>query len=700
MQGIVHDPLLAIVEYMARHYRRTISTLEICAGLPLQNGVLDMSLFGRAAYRAGLNANQLGTPVNMLPDAALPCVLLADQQAWVVLRREQEQLVVWQPGLGEHVVAQGKLNHATVWMLTPLPYVDDRAPSYDNQAHWLRRGLARSVPIYRDALLASLMINLLAIVLPLFTMNVYDRVVPNQAFYTLWVLVGGVVFALAFDFALRHVRSALIDFAAKKTDIYLSSRVMESVLGCRLTSRPASVGAFIKQVGEYESLRDFLASMTLTTLVDLPFSVLFLAVIAWLAGPLALIPFFLILLLLGYSLWLQPKLKQEIKSSSQQNQQRQAQLAETVAALESIKLSGAESMLQWRWEQATAALGSASVRTRMLMNQLGQMNMLVQQFNTVLTVIGGVYLIAAGDLSMGGLIAASMLGGRALAPGMQLAGLFGKWENAREAHTTLSNLLSLPQEQQSSASQRLQPSVLHGALSLRTVSFAYPQTPQPIINELSLSISAGERIAIIGRIGAGKSTLLRMLAGLYQPDKGQVLVDGIHSEQLSLSFLRRNMGMVLQDQSLLYGTIRDNIALGCPDLDDDSLLRAAERAGVMNFVRDDPQGLHKAVGEGGAWLSGGQRQAVTLARALVREPKILLLDEPTSAMDNRSEQWVKDMLLSLPGKPTIVINTHKMSMLDIVDRVIVLEAGKIVIDGSKDAVLQRLSEGPVVRMAG
>lgn len=700
MQGIANDPLLAAVNYMARHFRRTVSALEICAGLPLQNGVLDASLFGRAAYRAGLNANQLGTPISTLPDAALPCVLIAEQQAWVVLRRQHDEWVVWQADRGEHVVAEEQLSHAVVWLLSPLPYTDERAPSYDDQSNWLMRGLARSVPIYRDALLASLMINLLAIVLPLFTMNVYDRVVPNQAFYTLWVLAAGVVLAIGFDFALRQVRSTLIDFAAKKTDLYLSSRVMEAILGCRLTSRPASVGAFIKQVGEYESLRDFLASMTLTTLVDLPFCVLFLAVIAWLAGPLALIPLFLIVLLLGYSLWLQPQLKREIQAASQQNQQRQAQLAETVAALESIKLSGAESMLQWRWEQATVALGSASVRTRMLINQLGQMNTLVQQLNTVLTVIGGVYLIGAGDLSMGGLIAASMLGGRAMAPGMQLAGLFGKWENAREAHATLSHLLSLPQEQPLAAAQRLQPSVLQGALNLRTVSFSYPQTPQPVINQLSLSIGAGERVAIIGRIGAGKSTLLRLLAGLHQPSEGQVLVDGIHSEQLSLHFLRRNTGMVLQDQPLLYGSIRDNIALGCPDLDDDSLLRAAERAGVMNFVRDDPQGLHKAVGEGGAWLSGGQRQAVALARALVREPKILLLDEPTSAMDNRSEQWVKDMLLSLPGKPTLVINTHKMSMLDIVERVIVLDAGQVVMDGSKDAVLRRLSEGPLVRMAG
>ncbi|ELI1813050.1 type I secretion system permease/ATPase, partial [Vibrio fluvialis] len=515
---------------------------------------------------------------------------------------------------------------------------DERSPEVlkTRHGHWFWGTIWQSKRIYRDVLVASVLINLFAIAAPMFTRLVYDKVVPNLAFETLWVLASGVFIIFLFDLTLKLLRNYFIDVAGKKSDILISSKLFAKVMGIRMESRPPSVGAFARHLQEFESIREFFTSATIASLIDLPFALLFLTLIWLMAGNLVLVPVAGVVILIVYSLLIQAPLRRAIEEGSRLASQKYANLIESLAGLETLKLFGAQSQFQYRWEEAVAHMANWNIKSRRITDGIQNTAGFVQQSSNVGMIILGVYLIAEGDLTMGGLIAATMLSGRAIGPLVQLSLLSTRYNQAKSSLTIIEQVMAMPDEQEEGKRYIHRP-MIQGKIELDKVTFHYPNSPVASIRDLSLTINPGEKVAIIGRIGSGKTTLERLIMGLYQPTEGHVRIDDTDIQQLHHIDVRRNIGCVPQESVLFYGTIRDNITLGRPLADDRDVMDAANRAGVTVFTQQDPAGLERQVGEGGLLLSGGQRQAVAIARALLGRPPVLLMDEPTSAMDNRSE---------------------------------------------------------------
>ncbi len=696
------DPLLGCLVFLTKYYGKPFSEQALGHGLPMVNGRLQSGQLPRAAERGGLTAKLVRKPLESIADLLLPCIaLLEDQRACVVLAfdREAKKIQVAWPEVNESAewIDLDQLNQAATGELC---YVrkryrfDARAPELLTtlKGHWFWSTLKLSVPIYRDALIASLFISLFAVASPLFVMNVYDRVVPNQALETLWVLVAGMGIVILFDFAMKQMRAHLLDIAAKKSDLILSARLFEKLLNMRMESRPNSTGAFSRNIQEFDAIRDFIASTTMAALVDVPFSLVFLLIIFIVSGPLVGIPVVIIALMLAYGLWSKNRIRQQVDEASRFATQRNAHLIESVSGVESLKINRAENQFQQRWEELSANIANWNLNLRRLSTRVGNVNGFLLQLNTVAIVALGVYQIAEVEMSMGGLIAAVMLSGRALQPFAQVALLTTRYNQADAALSALNQLMEQPEER---TDQYLHRAFIDGRIQFEQVSFCYPNAQSASLKNLSFSIEPGEKVAIIGRIGAGKTSVEKLLLGLYLPQQGAIRVDGVDIQQISPADLRQKVGCLPQDINLFFGSIRDNISLGVPHIDDERVLRAAKLAGVTEFTDLDPEGLDRQVGERGQFLSGGQRQAVALARALLFNPPVVVLDEPTSHMDNMAEAKIKQQLSTVLANKTVLLITHKLSLLDLVDRVIVLERGHKVADGPKAQVLQLLQEGKV-----
>ncbi|HNI71898.1 MAG TPA: type I secretion system permease/ATPase, partial [Accumulibacter sp.] len=580
----------------------------------------------------------------------------------------------------------------------PVFRFDSRTPTVgDTQpAHWFWGALEQQWPVYRDVLGAALLINLFALAVPLFTMNVYDRVVPNRALETLWVLAIGVGVVLIADVVLRMLRGYFVDLASARVDLQLSALIMERVLGMRMEERPASVGSFAANLRSFESVRDFITSATVTALIDLPFAVIFLLVTAWIAWPLILPPLAGILIVAAYAFVIQHRMHELSETTYRAAAQRNATLVESLTGLETIKAHGAEAQMQSRWETSAAFLSRVSNQTRILSASAVNGASTVQQLVSVAVVLLGVYLIAENQLSMGGLIACSMLASRALAPLGQLVGLLMQYQTARTSLESLDKTMNNPVERPPGANF-IQRRELRGDIEFKDVSFSYPNRQDSALRNVSFRIAAGEKVALIGRVGSGKTTVEKLILGLYRPTSGAVLLDGIDVRQLDPADMRRNVGYVGQDATLFFGTLRDNIVLGQPQFDDAAVVAAAEIAGLGEFVNAHPQGFDMLIGERGESLSGGQRQSVAVARAVLGNAPILLLDEPTSAMDFSTEERIKDNLKRYAAGKSVVLVTHRTSLLDMVDRIIVVDGGRILADGPRDKVIEALQSGKIAR---
>ncbi len=697
------DPLLDCLVFACAAYQRAKSAEALTAGLPLQDGRLTPALFVRAASRAGLSARLVQRELGRIPPQVLPAILLLKSHRAVVLlgMSPDGQWRVADPdlGMGEVLLPPGRLAEdyaGSALFLRPEAQFDARTAQHPEptSGHWFWGSLRRLWPIYSEVLLAALLINLFALVTPLFVMHVYNRVVPNRAMETLWVLAIGVVVIYLFDTLMRSLRAYFLDVASKKFDVSLSARLFEQVMGVRMEARPRSVGAFANQLSEFESFREFITSATLTTLIDVPFAVLFLIVIAWLGGPVALVPLALMPLVLLYGVAVQARLRDLVLKTQRLAAQKHATLIETLTSLETVRATGAAGPVQRRWEQVVGNMARLSMRSRMLATSAVNVASLAVQLATVGIVVVGVYRIVDGNLSVGGLIACIMLASRAMAPLAQVAGLLVRFDQSMAALKVVDQIMQLPVERPVGSSFLHRPT-LQGAIEFSDVTFKYPGQDLAALDKVSLRITAGERIAIIGRIGSGKSTLERLILGLYQPTAGAVLVDGIDLRQIDPADLRRNVGYVPQDVGLFFGTVRDNITLAAPHASDEAVLRAAEIAGVSAFTSRHPAGLDLPVGERGEGLSGGQRQTISIARALLLEPPILIMDEPTNAMDNTTEEQFKTRLAPLVQGRTLLLVTHRASLLSLVDRIIVMDNGRIVADGPKDTVLEALRSGQV-----
>ncbi|THG86091.1 type I secretion system permease/ATPase [Pseudomonas sp. A-1] len=696
------DPLLDGLAILCRLHDRPLNRASLRAGLPLPGQCLNAELLPRAAARAGLQARLLRRPLDGIAALNLPVLLLLRDGRSAVLRQwgadgralilpseadggeqwlEREQLATDYAGLALFARPRHELEEL-------------REPLVPRVQSWFRDTLRLSRWLYTDAMFASLLINLLGLAVPLFVMQTYDRVVPNQALSTLWVLTAGLLLATLFELLLRVLRFRLLDIAGKKTDVVLSATLFERIAGMAMKARPASIGGFAQSIHDFQGLREFLTAVTLTSLIDLPFALLMLLVIGLLGGPLVIVPLLAFPLTALFAFIVQRRLRDTVQRSLTLGAERQALLIETLGGLETLKSCGAEGERQHQWEHTHGALTRLDGHARLLSAVALNGTLFLQQLAGLALIVAGVYAIVAGQLSVGALVACYMLNGRIMAPLGQIASLITRYQQAQLTMKSTDALMALPQER-ASRQRPLEHTRLHGALELRQVNFAYPEQGQPALHGLSLRIAAGEKVGIIGRSGSGKSTLARLLMGFYAPDEGQILFDGLDQRQIDVADLRQQIGYVAHDLPLLAGTLRSNLTLGARHVSDERLLEVAELTGAADLARQHPQGFERPVGERGQLLSAGQRQAVLLARALLLDPPILLLDEPTSSMDNASEEALRARLRDCCRDKTLLLVTHRPAMLGLVDRLIVLDGGRLVADGPRDAVIEALRKGRV-----
>ncbi|WP_313555568.1 type I secretion system permease/ATPase [Teredinibacter franksiae] len=698
------DSLLDCLLILGSIHGQVTTRESLTAGLPLENARLDPKLFSRAASRIGLTTKIHKKTLSHINPSLLPAVLLLhDNKACLLLRfTENNRATVVFPELGDATVEisieeleQQYLGR--VIFARPRFRFDQRSPDLKNSHthnHWFWGSFKASFSLYRDVLVAAFFINLMAIALPLFTMNVYDRVIPNSAVETLWVLAIGVAIVVIADAILRTIRGYYLDLASKRIDIRLSAQIMERVLGLRMESRPVSAGSFAANLRSFETIRDFITSATITAVIDLPFTLIFLVLIFWIAGPMALPALVGMTVIVLFALTTQAKMEELTETTYRASALRNATLIESLVGLDTVKAMAAESIMQRRWEHSATFLARVSIQLRLLASSNVNLVMWVQQWVTIGVIITGVYLISAGELSMGGLIASTMLTARAMAPFGGIAGLLTQYHHARTAFSSLDEIMDTPQERSEDA-RLVHRQKLKGKIEFRNVSFTYPGGDTPALKNVSFTIQPGEHVAFLGRVGSGKSSVQRLAIGLYQATEGSVLVDGIDVRQLDLSELRQQVGYVSQDVTLFYGSLRENIVLAHPQADDQDVVRAAEFANLGDFVNTHPKGFDMIIGERGDSISGGQRKSIALARGVVHDPQVLLLDEPTGSMDHSTETWINNQLQEYGVGKTILVATHRTSVLSWVDRIIVIDNGQVVADGPRDNVASALREGRI-----
>ena len=700
------DSLLGCLMLACRVHRVATTRDALIAGLPLRNGKMTPTLFKRAAERINLSVTTLKRPLNQVRTEFLPVTLLLKNDDACVLmgvdaKTGSARVIYPELDDAEVVVPLDEILtcYTGYFIVTKPKFIfDSRTPAVGKVRlkHWFWGTLAENKRIYRDIMVAAFVVNVFALAMPMFTMNVYDRVVPNKSIETLWVLSIGVAVIVIGDLILRTMRGYFLDWASTRVDIKLSARIMEQVLGLRLEQKPNSVGSFANNLRSFESVRDFITSATITTLIDLPFGLIFVAVMAWISPPMVIPVIVGAIIMLLYAFSVQSKMHELSETMYRASSVRNATLIESLMSLETIKALGIEGGMQRKWEHSAAYLTEVGSKLRLLSSSINNGSNAIQQLITVSLVLLGVYLVTNGDLTQGGLIASTMLSGRALAPISQLAGLLTQYHTASTSLTSLDEIMHRPVERPEDASFLSRPT-FRGDIEFREVSFGYPNAENAALTNISFKIKAGEHVALLGRMGSGKSTIQKLILGLYQPTTGAILIDGIDARQIDPAELRRCIGYVQQDTHLFYGTMRENLTVTSPHADDEAVLAAAHAGGIDEFINAHPKGFDLLVGERGETLSGGQKQGVGIARAMVNNPSIFLLDEPTSSMDHSGEDLVKARLKEAAANKTMVLISHRTGLYDLINRIIVVDSGRVVADGPKDQVIEALRTGKVTK---
>jgi ATP-binding cassette subfamily C protein LapB len=549
----------------------------------------------------------------------------------------------------------------------------------ERSGHWFFSAFRKSKWIYVQVMIAAMVSNFLSLSTSLFTMTVYDRIIPNGAFESLIALSIGVVIALGFDFLIKSLRAKFIDEASKRADLEISRTLFDRILTLTPAEQRQRSGAMAGVVKEFEQLRDFFNSSTLVVLIDLPFVFFFIYVIYLIAGPLAYVPLLSVPLVIIVGLCIQPFLSKITKGAVESGMNKQAVLIETLNGLETVAATGSGKLMKKRYEDALNNQSDSGNKIRSMSMFLINFAASVQQYAQIGSIFFGVYLIVAGTITQGALIGAVILGGRTMSPLSQLANTMSRANGALTAYRHLSKLIGKGFRKTTNASPISRPKFV-GEIEFRNVSYKYEGASHPTINNLSFKIPAGQKVALVGKMGSGKSTFSRLVGGIYEPTEGAILIDGVDVRQIDQADTRKNIGVMLQDSWLFSGTIRENIQMGFNEYDDEHLLRICKIAGVDDFVGSHPKGYDLEVRERGLGLSGGQKQTINLARSLLHDPQILLLDEPTSSMDQTSETNVVNSLEEVCGDKTMLIVTHRNPILKIVDRVLVFENGSIVAD--------------------
>jgi len=696
-------PLVICLSIISRLLGKPVSSATLKAGIPQQEGVITAASIVRSAERIGITAKTVYRErLRSITRLVMPCILLLrGGNACVLIDTDKDSARVVVPGHGmdEMVMPLAKIEEE----YTGYAILCHRKSKLDKRAselkllktkRWFWGVIGKFWPIYKHVIGASIMTNIIVVASPLFVMNVYDRVIPNNAIDTLWALAIGIAIAYIFDFLLKNLRSYFVDVAGRNADVLIGSKIMNHLMSARLDHMPESAGAVANNIREFESLREFFGSSSLVALIDLPFLFLFILVIHFIGGPIAYPIFVAVPVVVLVGVFLQIPFQHIIENHYKESTQKNALLFEIVQGLETIKTSMAEGRMQARWENVVGMSAQSNSNAKVMANISITFSVFVTQLVSVAVVIIGVFLISKGEMTVGGLIACNILSGRAMAPLSAVAGLLSRFQQSRMALNALDLLMDMPSERPDDK-ETFHYGAIEPSMSLTDVAFSYPGTDKAVLRDINLKLKPGEKVGIVGRTGAGKTTLGKLCVGLYQPIEGSVQVGDIDLRQMDVADLRRKVGYISQDSLLFYGTLKDNIAFGLPEADDQSINFAADISGVNDFVRDHPAGFGMMVGERGTSLSGGQRQAVTIARAVLPDPEILIMDEPSSNMDNQSEFRLKERLKPYIEGKTLIVITHRHSMLDLVDRLVIMDRGKIVVDGPKQAVLDGLRSGKI-----
>ena len=702
------DSLLQSLLWICDSYGVEKSVASFMAGLPSTNR-LSIEQGMRSLEASGFATKLVKRDASIFPNELLPVVVMTKTGGALILKQRiqsdkglRPQFECLDPSTSNQsfMVSEAELltiqsGHCLLVKQLPKPGEaggeDAEEPSGSS---WLWKTVWRYRRYYYDSILASILINVLSTLGGLFAIHIYDRVIPLKAYSTLWSLVVGVVMAMLFEAAARHLRDYLLDLAARKSDITLSSALFKQALGLRLEHTPPSSGAFAHQVRQFETVRDFAASASMAVITDLPFALLFIFMIFTVAGPLAIVPLAAIFIVMITAILVQYPMHKLMLETFRDQSAMMGVLIESIEGIETLRVTGASGIMIKRYEELNATTAHSGMRFRIISNIVMTFFNLVQQAQGIIVMVWGTYLIHQGELSTGALVGCMMFAGRAIGPVGQFVQLAMRFQTAKTAMAGLNSLMSMPTERDPARSY-LQKTKFNGSIEIQKLSFAYPSTgnhkPPIALRDVSLSIEPGERVAFGGKIGSGKSTLLRMIAGLFQPIEGQVKIDGIDIRQIDPVDFRNQIGYVTQDLRLFRGTLRENIFLGRPAATVDAFMEVVALTGLDKIADAHPMGYDMPIGSMGLGLSGGQRQLVALARALVTRPKILLMDEPTSAMDMQTEAMFTKRLEDIVKGRTVIIVTHRPSLLSVVDRIVVMDNQRMVADGEKEKILAMLA---------
>ncbi len=696
------DPLLMCLAMVAKLLDRPVHMQVLRAGFALDDhGRVPLAAYPDLAHKHGLMAAWSRIKVADIPAYVLPVLMpLMDGRACILRGFEGgDAIVLWaHQGMEEHRIPIAQLQalarpEVLAVKLAPQRHDQTLAPMHDKAFSWFWDTLWRFRHFYVESMVATVVANILTLASVFFTMNVYDRVVPTQAYSSLWTLAIGTSIAIVMEFVMRWLKARLVDLGGKKADLAINATLLREIMSIRLEHRPQSVGIFASSMRDFESLRDFFSSSSLVLLADMPFVLMYLVLIALVAGPLALVPAAVVPILLAIGLYAQKPLMKAMRENMKESGDKQSVLVESVLNLELLKAHNAESYLQRRWEMSNLAGADSYKQIRSLTNWIMGVTTAIQQLVTVVMVVGGVYMIHANQLTLGGLIASVILAGRALSPLAGVMSLASRYQQAVTSLETLDGLIKRPRDRVNGRNYVV-PETIEGRLDAEGLEFAYPgQHKIPVIKKVSMSIPAGQKVAMLGRVGSGKSTLLRLLSGLYVPLAGNIRLDSIDMQQIEPAEVRNRMGYVGQDPQLFMGTLRENLILSDSWINDTRIAETLKALGIYDMVANHPLGLDMPITEAGGGLSGGQRQLLSIARMMLRNPQLVFMDEPTANMDQNSEARVIAVLKQWLQGRTLLMSTHRPQLLEWVDHIAVIDAGQCVAMGPKQEMIEKLSRG-------
>lgn len=696
------DYLLSSLLYLSKYHKRTASKESLIAGLAIFNSIMTPQMFIRSAKKIGLIPKGVDRKLSQINAKALPAVLILNEnRTCVLLDIDHTNKKV--KGIIHHITDSEQwysfdeleaLYTGSLFIIKPAynfeNRVDKEVEIIDNK-RWFYRTMKKNFFIYKLVILAAILINIFVIFVPLFTMNVYDRVIPNKAIDTLWVLLIGICVVLFFDLILKLIRAYFIEQAGKRADIRMSHKIYEQLLNIKLDVKPASTGMFVSRLQSFESVREFFTTATLTAFVDLPFVLLFIGIIFYVGGALGYISLATVVIAIGFSFLMQRPIKKTIEQSAKEEQIKQTVLTETVTGLEIIKGTRALNRMRTHWDKSISQTSYYGNKSHYLSQIVSYVVAFISQLSGVLIVAYGVILTSEGTITMGAIIASMMLNSRVVGPVSQIVGMIIRLERIKLSLQNIDDIMQLPNERDSTKSFLSRPD-LQGDIVFKDVNFSYKNQKYSVLKNINLTIKQGEKVGIIGKIGSGKSTLAKLILNLYEPTNGSVLIDNTDIRQIDPVDLRRSVGYVPQEPFLFMGSVKDNISISEQYATDEQILNASVISGVHEFIGKHESGYDLIVGERGEGLSGGERQSVTLARAILSNPNIMIFDEATNMMDELTERQFKNKVKNIIEDKTVLVITHRPSMLALVDRILVVEDGKIVADGDKNTIINNFGK--------